>query len=73
MNISVDIPGLNIKEDEIKLLLAVKLFEEELVSLGKASEISGYSEKAFAEILLHKGISPLKYDDIDIKKELGNA
>ena len=58
MNISVEIPGL--KEDEVKLLLAIKLFEEELVSLGKASEISGYSEKTFAEILLRKGISPLK-------------
>lgn len=73
MNISVEIPELNIKEDEIKLLLAVKLFEEGLVSLGKASEVSGYTEKTFTEILLRKGISPLKYSDLDIKKEIENA
>lgn len=73
MNISVEIPGLNIKEDEIKLLLAVKLFEEGLVSLGKASEISSYSERTFAELLLRKGIAPLKYSDLDIKKEIENT
>ncbi len=73
MNISVEIPGLNIKEEEIKLLLAVKLFEEGLVSLGKASEISSYSERTFAELLLRKGIAPLKYSDLDIKKEIENA
>ncbi|MFA5804501.1 MAG: UPF0175 family protein [Melioribacteraceae bacterium] len=73
MNISVEIPELNIKEDEIKLLLAIKLFEEGLVSLGKASEISAYSEKTFTEILFRKGISPLKYSNLDIKKEIENA
>lgn len=73
MSISLKIPELNIKEDEIKLLLAIKLFEEGLVSLGKASEISEYSEKAFAEILLRKGVSPLKYSDLDLEKEAQNA
>jgi predicted HTH domain antitoxin len=73
MGISVNIPELNIKEDEIKLLLAIKLLEEGIVSLGKAATIAGYSEKAFAEILLHKGISPIKYADLDLDKELKNA
>lgn len=43
MNVSFNLPGINIKEDEVKLLLAIKLFEDEIVSLGKASEIAGYS------------------------------
>ncbi len=73
MDISVKIPELNIKEDEIKLLLAVKLFEEGLVSLGKAAEVSEYSEKAFTEILLHKGIPPIKYSGFDLQKEIDNA
>ena len=73
MNISVEIPELNIKEEEIKFLLAMKLFEEGLVSLGKASEISAYSEKTFTELLLRKGIYPLKYSSLDIKKEIENA
>jgi predicted HTH domain antitoxin len=61
---------MNIKEDEVKLLLAIKLLEEGLVSLGKAAEIAGYSEKAFTEILMHKGVPPLKYSNLNLEKEL---
>jgi len=73
MGISVKLPEVNISEEELKLLLAIKLFEDGLVSLGKASEIAGYSEKAFAEILLHRGISPIKYQNLNLDKELSNA
>ena len=73
MIISVTLPEINIAEEELKLLLAIKLLDEGLVSLGKASEIAGYSERAFAEILLHKGISPLKYQNLNLVKELSNA
>ncbi len=73
MGISVRLPEVNISEEELKLLLAIKLFEDGLVSLGKASEIAGYSEKAFAEILLHRGISPIKYQNLNLDKELSNA
>lgn len=73
MGVTVTLPELNIKEDELKILLATKLFEEGVVSLGKASEIAGYSEKAFAEVLVHKGIAPIKYANLDLNKELSNA
>lgn len=73
MGLTVSLPELNINEDELKLLLAIKLFEDGVVSLGKAAEIAGYSEKAFAEVLIHRGISPVRYAAIDIAKELRNA
>lgn len=73
MGMTVSLPELNIKEDELKLLLAIKLFEDGVVSLGKASEIAGYSEKAFTEVLIHKGIAPIKYSNLDLSKELLNA
>jgi predicted HTH domain antitoxin len=73
MGISVNLPEMNIKEDEVKLLLAMKLLEEGIVSLGKAAEIAGYSEKAFVEILFHKGIPPIKYSKLDLEKELQHA
>lgn len=73
MNISFDLPELNIKEEEIKLLLSLKLFEEGMVSLGKAAEIAGYSEKAYSEILIRKGIAPIKYSDFDVNEEAENA
>lgn len=73
MGISVNLPEMNLKEDEIKLFLAMKLLKEGIVSLGKASEIAGYSEKAFAEILIHKGIPPIRFPKIDLEKEIQNA
>jgi len=73
MGILVNLPEMNIKEDEVKLLLAIKLLEEDLVSLGKAAEIAGYSEKAFSEILIRKGVPPIKYSKPDLDKELLNA
>jgi predicted HTH domain antitoxin len=73
MGISVNLPEMNIKEDEVKMFLAIKLLEEGIVSLGKAAEIAGYSEKAFAEILSHKGVPPIKYSKLDIEKELQHA
>lgn len=73
MGITVTLPEINIKEDEVKLLLAIKLLEDGVVSLGKASEIAGYSIKAFVEILIHRGISPIKYSNLVIEEELKNA
>jgi len=73
MSISVTLPEVNISEEDLKLLLAIKLLDEGLVSLGKASEIAGYSEKAFVEILLHKGVAPVKYQNLNLDNELSNA
>jgi predicted HTH domain antitoxin len=73
MGMSVNLPEMNIKEDEVKLLLAIKLLEDGIVSLGKVAEIAGYSEKAFAEVLLHRCIPPIKYSKFDLDKELKNV
>ncbi len=73
MSISMTLPEINISEEDLKILLAVKLLDEGLVSLGKASEIAGYSEKAFVEVLLHKGIAPIKYQNLNLDQELSKA
>ena len=73
MGILVHLPEMNIKEDEVKMLLAIKLLEEDLISLGKAAEIAGYSEKAFVEILIHRGVPPIKYSKLNLERELKNA
>ena len=69
MQVVLDLPDVNIKKEELKILLAIKLFEEGIVSLEKAAEIVGYSEQTFSKILLKKGISPIKYDDLNLKEE----
>jgi len=73
MDIKLNLPEINIEEDELKLLIAIKLLEDGIVSLGKAAEIAGYSERTFSEILLHRGISPIRFEGTDIREELNNA
>jgi len=73
VSIKLEIPEVNLKGEDIKTFLATKLFEDGVVSLGKASEIAGYSERTFAEVLLHKGVSPIRYENIKLKEETSNA
>ncbi len=67
------IPEVNLEDEELKLALAIRLLEEGKISLGKAAEIAGFSERSFAEFLLKKGISPVIFEDIDLDKEFRNA
>ncbi len=69
----LELPDLNIPEQELKMILAESLFQQGVVSLGKAAEISGYSQRTFSELLLNKGISPLQYDDQYLDSDLSNA
>jgi predicted HTH domain antitoxin len=69
----VHLPELNLREDEIRLLLAIKLLEDGLLSLGKAAEVAGFSENAFVEVLFQRGVPPIKYTDMDLRKEFENA
>ena len=73
MELKINIPEINLSEEDLKILLSIKLFEEEIISLGKAAEIAGYSEKTFTEIMLHKGKPPIVYKEMDLKEELNNA
>lgn len=73
MQVVLNLPDINIKMEELKTLIAIKLLEEGIISLGKASEIVGYTEATFSKILLDKGISPMKYEDLDLKEEFENA
>ena len=73
MTKTLKIPYVNLEEEELRLALAIRLLEEGKVSLGKAAEIGGLSERFFAELLLKKGISPVGFEDIDLEKESQNA
>lgn len=69
----LEVPIKNISEEEVRTLLATKLWQEGLVSLGKAAEIAGFSERTFAELLLRRGVSPIRYTNLNLKEELRNA
>ena len=73
MQITIELPEMEIKSDEIKVLLAIKMFEEKLVSLGAAAEIAGYSERSFADIMTHKKITPFSFSVEEYGSELINV
>lgn len=67
--VKIDLPD-DITEEEVKLLLAVKLFEINRISLGKAAELSGYTKSTFTEIACKYNINLFNYSENDFKEEL---
>ncbi len=56
--------------DEARLLFAIKLFEDERVSLGYAARMAGYSTRAFIEILAHRGVPAFTVTEDDLASDL---
>ncbi|WP_297509273.1 UPF0175 family protein [Thermococcus sp.] len=64
---------LKVDRDEVpkvvRLYLAIELYREGLVSLGKAAEIAGLSKWEMMEVLASKGI-PLNYTRRDLEEDI---
>ena len=69
----LEIPDVNVPIKDLKMILAEALLAQGSVSLGKAAQIAGYSERTCAEFLLKKGGSPITFDDEHIAEEIRNA
>jgi len=67
--LTVDLPS-HISSDQARLLLSIKLYEDERISLGKAAEMAGYSKRAFMDVLSKEGISVINISPEDLDREL---
>ncbi len=67
--LNIDLPA-SLAVDEVRVLLAVKLYEDERVSLGQAAKVSGFSKRAFMEILGRYRIPVFRYSPEDLRQEL---
>ena len=67
--LTVDLPS-HVPSDEARLLLSIKLYEDERVSLGKAAEMAGYSKRTFMDVLSRKGIPVINISPEDLDREL---
>lgn len=67
--LTIDLPS-HVPSDEARLLLSIKLYEDERVSLGKAAEMAGYSKRAFMDVLSRKGIPVINISPEDLDREL---
>lgn len=60
-------------EQEMRFLLAVKLFELNRLSLGKAAELCGMNKVSFMAELGRTGIPVINLDDDQIRDEIAHA
>jgi len=59
--------------DELRLAVAVKWYEVEIISQEKAAEIAGISRADFIFSLARFGVSPFQYSVEEIEEELRDA
>lgn len=58
---------------ELRLAAAIKWYEMERVSQGKAAEIAGLSRSEFIEALGRYGVSPIQGSSADLESEVQEA
>ena len=74
MQLALEVPDVaNVSQTDAQILLAMKLFETEKLSLGKAAEMAWLSYRAFYELLVRYGIPVVSMTEDDVKWEIENA
>jgi predicted HTH domain antitoxin len=68
LSLSLDLPP-DISADEARLMLALKLFEEHRISMGKAAELAGYSKSTFMELAGKHGVAVFDYPAGELERE----
>jgi len=58
-----------IQAEEAKLLLAIKLYETERLSLGQSAKFAEYSKRAFMELLGKNGVAVFDYPAEELEQE----
>ena len=72
--LQIQIPdSLTIETQELKLLLASRLYERGLLSIGQSAQMAGLSKRTFMELLGHYQVSFLNYPVEDILQDFENA
>jgi predicted HTH domain antitoxin len=65
---AADLDHAHLSEDAARLL-AVELFREDKVSLGRAAELCHTPLAAFMDFVANRGVSPLRYTFDDLEEE----
>jgi predicted HTH domain antitoxin len=72
--IHLNIPdNVNLKDHELSMMLAAKLYEDAVLSAGQAAQIVGLSKKAFIEMLGKYGVSVFSDSISELKADISNA
>ena len=67
--VTLDLPA-HVDEAKARLLLAVALFQEGEVSVGRAAEVAGLSYRAFLDALRERGVPAYVYTEEMLEQDL---
>src|SRR5687768_1001699 len=56
--------------DQIRIALSIHLFQEEMISIGKAAELAGEPRVSFERLLAELAIPPVQYDEEMYEQDL---
>ena len=74
MLLTLTVPDMaNISKTDAQIMFAIKLFESETLSLGKAAEVAGLSYRTFYELLIRYGVPVMSMTEEDVIGEITNA
>ncbi|MFI3156993.1 MAG: UPF0175 family protein [Methylococcaceae bacterium] len=65
--------AINIDAREIQMLLASRLYEKGILSIGQAAQMTQLSKRTFMELLGQYQVSVLNYPADEIKLDFDNA
>ncbi|MCU0547785.1 MAG: UPF0175 family protein [Leptolyngbya sp. Prado105] len=72
MQITIDLPdSLHLSEAELRIELAIALFQQERITLGSASQLAGLHQIEFQRLIASRGIC-VHYDVEDLEEDLNS-
>ncbi|MBK6484882.1 MAG: UPF0175 family protein [Chitinophagales bacterium] len=73
-SMTVNVPeNFAMNEQELSFFLAAKLYEQRMLSMGRAAEMAGLDKRTFIENVGKYGVSIFNYTVEELKEELENA
>ncbi|HAY71504.1 MAG TPA: hypothetical protein DCX89_06410 [Saprospirales bacterium] len=72
--IRINIPDIvDLKDYDLTMIIAAKLYEDGILSAGQAAEMTGLSKRAFIELLGKYGVSVFSKSLSELHSDISNA
>jgi predicted HTH domain antitoxin len=55
---------------EVREALALKLFDKDLLTIGQAAEVAGYTKREFMDLLSREKVSIARYSKEELEREM---
>jgi predicted HTH domain antitoxin len=73
-SININLPDeTNLTEKEVSMILAAKLYDMHILTMGRAAAVAGISKREFMETVGNYGVTVFKYTLEDLEHDMNNA